>query len=226
METILFLHGWGGNEQSFAPIEKYFRVYYNCVFIALPCFQMTDPNSPETPWTLDDYVNFVVKALDDKNISKCHIVAHSFGARVAVLLATRQPERFEKLVLTGPAGIKKRFSLRLKIKIWFYKLRKKLFGNKVKGGSVDYKSLTDTGKATFQNIINRDLRNEITQINNPTLIIWGENDRAVPRYMVKLWTKLNSNTKLIAYENAGHFCFIDNPQRFIIDTKEFINVYL
>ena len=248
MKTILFLHGWGGDEKSFAAVEGFFRANCNCIFVRFPCFRRGAGNdNPDRPWTLDDYADLVIRTLDEKQVQTCNIIAHSFGARVAVLLASKYPRRFEKLVLAGPAGIPKRFSLRLWIKIKLYKFRKWLSRGRKSGlrrqpgvlprndagvdlesndksGSSDYKVLDHNGKITFQNIIGRDLRPEIRHITTPTLVIWGRRDRAVRRYMVKLWTKLNSNTKLVIYRSAGHFCFIDAPTRFIIDVQEFINV--
>lgn len=219
MENLLFLHGWGGNDKSFAAVEPYFRANFNCIFVRFPCFQKTDKDLPLKPYTLEDYAAEVVKTLDENKINKCHIIAHSFGCRVAVLLANSYPQRFGKLILTGPAGIPKRFSLRLKIKIWLHKI-----GIIKLRGSQDYRALTDIGKITFQNIIKRDLRPEIKKVKHRTLIIWGDRDSSVRRYMVKVWTNLNSNTKLIIYKGAGHFCYLDAPARFIIDAQEFLNV--
>lgn len=219
MENLLFLHGWGGSDKSFAAVEQYFRAKYNCIFACFPCFQITDENPPTSAYTLEDYAEQVVKLIDEKKVNKCHIIAHSFGCRVAALLVNMYPQRFGKLILIGPAGIPKRFSLRLKVKIWLHKI-----GVIKLRGSTDYRALTDIGKITFQNVIKRDLRPEIRRIKNQTLIIWGNRDKAVKRYMVKLWTKLSSGARLITYKGAGHFCYVDAPTRFIIDAQEFLNV--
>ena len=212
MENILFLHGWGGNENSFAPILPFLKTKYRCICVGMP-------REPDTPWTLEDYVKLVFEELDRLGIDKTHIVAHSFGARVTALLVTQQPERFDKLLLAGPAGIKPRFSLWRWFKIRLHKWKI------IKGkGSEDYRVLSQNGKITFQNIIKRDLVPEISQIKHQTLIIWGTKDKAIKKYMVKRWTKLNQYTTLKKYENAGHFCYLDEPTRFIVDIEEFLNV--
>ncbi|MCL2755965.1 MAG: alpha/beta hydrolase [Firmicutes bacterium] len=219
MKTILLLHGWGGNENSFAPILPYLSKHFRCLAPAFPMFGCDSDNQPDTPWTLDDYTNFIQEYLVTNNVEKCHILAHSFGARVTALLVTRNPARFEKLVLTGAAGIRRRkFSTIIKIKL--YKLRKKL-GYKKQSGSPDYKKLTNSGKKTFQNIINRDLKSEIKQINNPTLLIFGRNDNATPVKLGKKWVKISQNANLLVYNNSGHFAYLDETSRFIKDTCEF-----
>jgi len=211
MENILFLHGWGGDEKSFSSILPFFRTKYNCVCVSMP-------REPDTVWTLGDYANFVFEELDKKDIQKTHIIAHSFGARVAALLVNLQPERFDKLVLTGPAGIRPRFNLWRWFKIRLHKA--KITKSK---GSADYRVLSHNGKLTFQNIIKRDLAPEISRITNSTLIIWGVCDKSVKNYMVKRWTKLQCCITLKVYQNSGHFCFLDKPSRFTIDVEEFFS---
>lgn len=211
MENILFLHGWGGDEKSFTPILPFFKSRYNCICISMP-------KEPNKPWALEDYAEFVIAELDKMVVKHMHVIAHSFGARVAALLLNMQPKRFGRLVLVGPAGIKPRFSLWRWFKIRLHKL--KIIKCK---GSPDYRVLSRNGKITFQNIIKRDLMPEISQIVHPSLIIWGAKDKSVKKYMVKKWTTLNDCTRMKAYKKSGHFCFLDESTRFIADAEEFIN---
>jgi len=243
MDNILFLHGWGGNENSFAPILPFFKTKYNCICVRMPreplecagqeaglgcgactepveCVPRNDDGGSEGrvfAWTLERYADLVLAELDEREVEKTHIIAHSFGARVAAILATRQPHRFEKLVLTGPAGIKPRFNLWRWLKIRLHKL--KIIKSR---GSSDYRNLTLAGKITFQNIIKRDLEHEISLITQPSLIIWGARDKAIKRKQINRWTKLNACTKMKVYEHAGHFCFLDEPARFVVDVEEFL----
>ena len=224
MTNILFLHGWGGDEKSFAAVLPFFTSKYKCV-----CVRMPRENYPvacgATPsrvkgniWTLDDFADFVIAELDKLDIKKTHIIAHSFGARVAVLLVNRCPERFGKLILTGPAGIRARLGLWRRTKIKLHKM--KIIKSK---GSADYRVLSPEGKKTFQNIVNRDLSAEISRISHPTLLIWGTRDSAIKKSAIKRWTKLAPCAKLVIYRGCGHFCFLDAPARFIVDAEEFLN---
>jgi len=177
------------------------------------------PRETDEPWTLEDYADFVFAELDRLGIEKTHIIAHSFGARVAALLVNMQSERFGRLVLAGPAGIKSRFRFWRWLRIRLHKA--KIIKSK---GSADYRDLSVSGKVTFQNIIKRDLSPEISRIVQPTLIIWGTRDKSIRKYMIKRWTKLNASTIIKRYKGAGHFCFLDEPARFIMDAEDFIGV--
>ena len=221
VKTLLFLHGWGGNRASFANTEPFFAPRFNCLF---PEFPTEPPNG--RPWALRDYVTIAERQLESAQTDKFSIIAHSFGCRVAVLLALKHPNRFEHIILTGAAGIKPRFRLNIWLKIKLYKLRKKLFKN-ARGGSPDYRKLSNPGKETFQNIINRDLRPEIKRLGHqfrqiPTLLIWGKKDKSTPLYMAKEWTKHLQQSTLTIYKNSGHFCFIDEPARFTADVFKFL----
>jgi pimeloyl-ACP methyl ester carboxylesterase len=136
-----------------------------------------------------------------------------------VLLVNRQPERFGKIVLTGPAGLRQRKSFFRWLRVHLHKA-----GIIKSRGSADYRALSAVGKATFKNIVNRDLSAEIARIRQPVLVIWGDQDTAIKKYMIKRWTKLQIRATLKVYKGCGHFCFLDKPARFVLDTEEFINV--
>ena len=54
-----------------------------------------------------EYAEQIAGLLESLSISKARVVAHSFGGRVAIYLASQHPDRVEQMVLTGAAGIRK-----------------------------------------------------------------------------------------------------------------------
>lgn len=226
-ETILFLHGWGTNSSIFVRVMSFFEnlsVDYKILALDLPMFACGDSDSPGAPWGLENYSDYVEQFLDKEGVENCHIIAHSFGARVAVLLCTRNLGRFGKLVLTGAAGLRKRLSFCKCLRVRFHKMG--IWKNK---GSEDYRKLTHTGKVTFQNILRRDLSGEIANLKNPTLLIWGRKDSATPLKMGKKWLRLQNKgwtkqkpARILIYRDSGHFCFLDEPERFIRDAHSFL----
>jgi pimeloyl-ACP methyl ester carboxylesterase len=208
MTPLVFLHGWGATSASFAGIRRAFEGVFPCIFVEFDC-------NPDRVMTLDDYVQHVENILVQHRVTRCNILAHSFGARVAVLLARRNPHMINKMVLTGAAGLRPKFSLRVAFKIRMYKVFK------IGRGSVEYQKLTPSGKRTFQNIINRDLAPEITRLKTPTALIYGKNDKSTPIYMAKRWTRLQKGAMLHLYARCGHFAFIDCPDRFTHDALNY-----
>ena len=82
-DCVLFLHGWGGSEYSF--INTYNQLKNNFTVIAINLTDITS-NYLKKPLTLFDYAVKVSQILSDFNIKNIHIVCHSFGFRVALIL--------------------------------------------------------------------------------------------------------------------------------------------
>ena len=174
------------------------------------------------------------------NLAPCDIVAHSFGARVAILLAATYPELVGRMILTGAAGIKKPKTGGASMKQKLYKgLRgainlmdkTRLFGNlPEKGrealvqrfGSADYKALSPEMRKTFVKIISQDLTDELPHIKAPTLLYWGEDDTETPLWMGKMMEEKIPDAGLVVEKGAGHFAYLEQNQRFLRIVKNFL----
>lgn len=207
---ILFLHGWGGNHQSFAPLyEKYkgFRI----LTVDFPPFG--NSTSPGNELFIENYVQMIVELLKSLKIREVKVISHSFGGRVAILLSSRY-NIVSALILCDSAGIKPRKSIHTKLKIFKYKLFKKLGIKQKNVGSSDYRQLSPIMKKTFVNVVNAFLEKDCKSIKCPCLIIWGKKDKDTPIYMAKTLHKLIKNSKLFVFENAGHFAYLEKIDDF------------
>ena len=64
-----------------------------------------NPDMPY-PYCLYDYIAEVKEYIYKNGLTRPHVIAHSFGARIAIKAASIEPDLFSKLVLTGAAGLK------------------------------------------------------------------------------------------------------------------------
>lgn len=215
-KPLLMLHGYLSQKESFAYQIDFFKSSRKVIVPDMVGFNGTDM---PYPYSLADYANDISNLLEKVGES-VDVIAHSFGARVLFKLL---PNKFiDKIVLTGSAGIKPKFSLKKQLRIYRYKLRKKLGLNIDKFGSADYKALSPIMKKSFVMIVNERLEDKIANVQNKTLLIFGENDGETPLYMAKKQNKLIKNSELVILKNAGHFAFIDQKNQFNYIVKEFI----
>ena len=175
------------------------------------------------PYSLDDYIDSVSEYMKEKGIENPFIVAHSFGGRIAIKGIATKKIKAKKLVLTGSAGLKPKWSIKKGAKkTCFSVLKKFVKKDKLKGFySPDYLALNDTMRLSFIKIINEHLEGYLPLINVPTLIINGKKDTETPLYMAKRLNKNIQSSTLQVFDGCGHFCFLDKPNKFNMEVREF-----
>lgn len=176
------------------------------------------------PYSLDDYVKEVENYIKDNGIIKPHVIAHSFGARIAVKMASADKNAFGKMVLTGAAGLKPKRKLGYYVKKSVFRTLKLFIGKEKLSRfySDDYNKLSPVMKESFVKIVNEYTDNLLQNIDNDVLLIFGENDKETPLYMAKRFNENIKNSKLVVISGAGHFAFVDKPIRFNTEVREFL----
>lgn len=225
-EFVLFLHGWGGSIASFKGLQKALKDY-NTINIDLCGFGKSD--SPPANFTVYDYAEIVLGVLNKLEIQKVTIIAHSFGGRLAIILASLRKDIVKKLVLIDSAGLKPKFNFITYMKIKKYKFYKFLVNKKLikksileKFGSNDYKALDKINKMVFNNIVTTNLDFLVSNIKCPTLLLWGKEDSDTPLYMAKILNKKIKNSGLVVFNNAGHYSYLDEPKKTLLILKNFL----
>lgn len=207
--TILFLHGWSGSKDVWNTNIEALSRYFDCVAVDLPGFG----DSPELtrPWDIDDYVNLVNEVIDHLSLDSVVIVGKSFGGRIAIKLGAQESSKISKLILVAAAGVEEK-SIITKLAILlskFFKLLRldKIVLNAYRHNESDFKwSLRKSVTNTKLDVIAK-------HIQLPTLIIWGEEDKVLPKkYGLKLARLINRS--VLVYIKGGHSAHKDNPQKF------------
>lgn len=207
-DCILFLHGWGGNKNSFASTINLLKSKQNCLAVTLPTIKQTN-----LVWSLFDYTNCVLNLLKSFGIKRIKIVCHSFGFRVATLLTflTKQNKllQIKKIVVTGGAGAKnfnifKKINQNTNICLLKHNKNKILFKKLV---STDYSSLCETNKKTFKNIVNFNTKN-LLKFDFPILLFWGKYDKETPVWIAKKIKKINKKNSTLIITKCNHFAYL------------------
>lgn len=225
---IVLLHGWGQSSELMKPIQQHYEHDFRVLNIDCAGFGLSDPL--QDVWGISDYADSVIVLLKKLNVSNPIIIAHSFGARIAIVVANKI--QVSKMILTGAAGIKPKKSLATKMRILFYKSAKQVL--KLPGlsqfqprlqsafGSEDYKNTSGFLRQSFVRIVNEDLTAQLSFILAPTLLIWGEHDDATPLWMGQLMEKLIPDAGLVVFEEDDHYAYLHQLKRFLTVTDVFL----
>lgn len=223
-KPVVLMHGWGCNTSTVRSIAAALEGSRRVFNVDLPGHGSS--SEPPTVWGVEDFTQ-LIEAFVAKLGLKCpSLIGHSFGGRVSILMASRN--EVERVVLVDAAGIKPRRKPKYYIKVYSFKLAKRLLplllGKKRgeaalnawrgKAGSADYRSSTPMMRAVMSRCVNEDLKFAMPSIAAPTLLVWGEEDTATPLSDAKTMEKLIPDAGLVAFPKCGHYSFLDNPGGF------------
>lgn len=222
-KTVLILPGWGTTINVYNILINSISEY-SCVYcLDMPGFGESD--EPNKSWNVDDYVSFIIDFIEEQNIKELDLIGHSNGGRIIIKLMNNKKINFKvnKIILIGSAGIVHKKTISQKIKVKTFKICKKVleiklikavFPNlllKLKNsfGSEDYRNASPVMKETLVKLVNEDVREYLTGIKIPTLLIWGENDTATPIEDAEIMEKLIPDAGLIRIKNCSHYVFLE-----------------
>ena len=81
-------------------------------------------------------------------------------------------------------------------------------------------------RPTFVKIVNEDLSDLLPSIRSSTLLVWGSEDDAVPVSHARRMEAAIPDAGLVLFEGAGHFAYLDDPQRFCRVARHFLGAAL
>lgn len=232
---VILMHGWGCNHSTVQSIARIASSHHKVYNVDFPGFGQSTEPIDENPWGVEEYTQIIEFLAHKEGIENPILIGHSFGGRVAIVFASRN--KINKVVLVDSAGVKPHRPLKYYIKVYSFKASKflsRLFlgkkraakyieSRRSKAGSADYASASMTMRRILSKVVNEDLCHLMPSITAPTLLIWGEKDTATPLSDAKKMEKVIPDAGLVSFVNAGHYSFLDQPQRFSAVLNNFIN---
>lgn len=217
-DPVVFLHGWGGNAESFQPLWEQLRLLgAEGQFLALdlPGFGESAPLS--SPWTLRQYVECVVKYLDHHSIDRCRFVVHSFGGRIMTLLTASYPEHVTSIMYIAPAGIRRHTFRSRCIRSIAHVIRRcrtlplirlvypplRCFVYHVLH-TTEYVEASPVMQKTYEQVIAQDLTPYLSSLTVPVHIFWGTNDSYVPVRDGRYMHRVIPHAQLTLFRGARH----------------------
>ena len=220
-KDLVLLHGYLASKESFYPQISYFSRFFRVTALDFPGFGEAEPIP--AAWSVSDYADWTQEVLSALGIAFPHVLAHSFGGRVAVKLLSRG-DVFDRAVLTGCAGILAKRTLSYHIRVKAYRAVKKIAPRYAEKafGSAEYRTLSPLMRESYKKIVNEDLREDAKRIARPVLFVVGEKDTATPPQSVRVYHDLVRGSQFFCMEGCGHFAHLENPLAFNAAAEEFL----
>jgi 2-hydroxy-6-oxonona-2,4-dienedioate hydrolase len=187
-EPLVLLHGLFGALSNFQDLIEYFRHHNKVVVPILPLFDLDLLHT-----SVGGLEKFVTKFLEHRDYKGINLLGNSLGGHVALMHVLRHPERIKSIILTGSSGLfesgmgdtyPKRGDydyIRKKTELTFYDpavATKELVDEVYETVNIRLKAIKIIALA--KSAIRNNLGEELNQIQQPTLLIWGNNDAIKP----------------------------------------------
>lgn len=231
---VLLLHGWNSSFDVYKGIMS--ALSDRCRLVAVNFPGCGNSDTMKNPWKLEDYCDFVLKFMKELNLENPILIGHSHGGRTILKMAAEGMVNPPKIVLLDSAGLIPKKSFKQKFRAKSFKtikwaLTRPIIKNYSEGllekarnhyGSADYNAAPLVLRQTMVSLVNTDLRDIISNIKCPTLLIWGENDTATPLSDAKIIESLIPDAGLCVIKGAGHYSFCENPYQAHAILRSFI----
>lgn len=233
-EPIIFSHGWMDDCSVWKSQIEFFAKRYKVIVYDHRGHGKSD--KPEKDYSIQTLSNDLFALIQKLNFEKITIIGLSMGGMTAMVFALDHPDKVSKLVLVGTTA-KMSFSMRVQIWIMMHIFPYKSFAR----GAIDtkyYEPSEQVIKEAMDRALrtpkyaaygcyleftkNYDIRDRVSKIKVPTLIIVGDKDNITPVDMSQYLNREIEGSKLQIMPNSKHMPMIDKVKELNEITDKFI----
>lgn len=237
---LVLIHGSGPGVTAFAnwsqiipPLAEHFHVYAP----DMVGFGYTETPDSITDFTLDVWVGQIIDFLDTIGVDKASFIGNSFGGALTVATAARHPERVDRFVLMGAAGLEFHITAGLEA-VWGYQpslenMRKLIetfaynsalvtdaivesrHNASIRPGAFEVYSrlFPEPRQASISRLATRE--DQIGAIQHRALIVHGREDEIIPVDVAYRYLTLLKRSELHVFGECGHWTQIEKRSRFL-----------
>lgn len=225
--AIVLLHGFGASLQTWDAWAASLASTHRVIRFDLPGFGLTGAD-PTNDYSDERAIVIIDALLDSLGIARAHLVGNSLGGRIAWRYALARPERVERLVLISPDGFASpgfdydtapEVPAVMQLMRWV--MPRFLVRMNLLPAYADPAALSDALLTRYWELLRapgvraallarlaglRLPRPEplLAQLRQPTLLLWGEQDRLIPVSHAEDYLRVMKDASLIRLPALGH----------------------
>ena len=256
-KTLLLVHGLSSNSDAWSKNIETLKKDYTCIAIDLPGYgKSSKPMADYSPTYFAKILHQFIEKLQLKNTI---LIGHSMGGQASIKLAATYKDDIEKLILVAPAGLeqfseanaefmKSYFTPELvknttdaqiekNYALNFYKqpedVSEMIEDRKNVKTAIDFDAHCNAIVKSISGMLDEPVYNDLKQISQPTLVIFGNKDMLIPnRYLnpgltleeISKIAQENINKVTVEFiEDAGHFVQFEKPKETNALIQQFVD---
>lgn len=239
---LVLVHGLSGCWQNWLETIPHFARGHRVIALDLPGFGASP--MPPWPVSIERYGRLLHDFVTALGVGDCVVVGNSMGGFISAEAAVKRPDRFERVVLLSAAGVshsrmrrepaemagrlavaasplvlrlQARGLRRPRVRQWAFgmifrhplRLRPELLWEFFHNGAGKPGFLPAIGS-----LIGYDILDRLEDVEAPTLIVWGRDDRIVPPEDALEYGARLSNSQTVIFADTGHVPMVERPVRF------------
>lgn len=233
--AVILIHGFGASLHTWelwaGPLSQRLRV----IRYDLTGAGLTGAD-PTGDYTDERSMQLLIALMDRFGIAHASIVGHSMGGRVAWRFAADHPERVDRLVLVAPDGFAspgfeydRKPDVPAVMELMRFVMPKALLRMNLAPAYADQEKLTDEVVTRYfdlmvapgvrgallerlRQVVRRDPVPKLASIQAPVLLVWGEQDAAIPVTNAADYQKALKRSQLVTFPGVGHIPQEEAPE--------------
>ncbi len=250
-DPVVFVHGLGATWQSWLEqIPHVAATGRRAIALDLPGFGHSAP--PKDELSISGYGRTVAAVMRELDVERAGLVGNSMGGFVAVEVALNSPALVDRLVLVSAAALwNERLVARptvvasklmrlygplLAARRDFIPRRRTLRVEGLRSAGIRHPEripaplaaelMSGTGAPGFadgvQALYDYRIRDRLSEVRAPTLVVWGTNDPLVPLWHAFEYEELIPHAKVVVFRDTGHVPMLERPARFNAVLDDFL----
>ena len=235
---LVLVHGFLGSSEIWNPQKEFLSKHFRVISPALPGFG--ESHKVKSQDSINEMAQTVLKYLEKMNIEKFNLLGHSMGGMIVQEMSKISGDKINKLICyaTGSIGdIPGRFesmdtsierlrkegikeTVRRISKKWFVEEDKAKYFYLCKNATKEITEETaDNALIAMKNW--RGYEN-LKNIHNETLIVWGDRDISYNFEQVKTLNKKIPKSSLIIFKGCSHNVHLEESEKFNNTIRDFL----